>query len=546
LTEPTYPACIRNWATGTALAALAVAVLPLTATSALAADDDGRPTNVRVPDKDKAKDAPTLIGVARELIKDTENRPLPPPPPPPLPEVRDATVEQSGALYGPPAPKVEKGELSNVDWTQAPVIVPPALEEAVNLVTTNYPSALAGRAALRAAHSDVRAAQWLRFPSVSGNLSYLDASGSPEPQVAVEMPLWAGGRIDANIRRARASESASSAEYIETLLNLALTTSNTYFEVARLTQSEQLLAESLEVHNQLVETMQRRVGQEVSPIADLELARSRAAQIEQQYTVTKSQRNTALRVLAELIADPAFDLGPIPYYDPEYDLDRRDILEDQAVAFSPGLRRLRSEADVAREEVSVRKSQILPQLNAQYSYDEVFGSRVGVVVRAQSTGGLSQVSEVNSARLRVQSALENIRTTEQQLRRDIASDVIQYEAAKRRAAISRDATDTAARVSASYMRQFIAGRRSWLDVMNALREAVTAQLGRADAEVNVMSSASRLLLRSGRWRPVFDDDDVETFAERKRERIPIDDDGVEDMKDELEAATVPSARDATE
>jgi adhesin transport system outer membrane protein len=54
------------------------------------------------------------------------------------------------------------------------------------------------------------------------------------------------------------------------------------------------------------------------------------------------------------------------------------------------------------------------------------------------------------------------------------------------------------------MRQFIAGRRSWLDVMNALREAVTAQLSKADAEVVVMSTAARLLLRSGRWHPMFE------------------------------------------
>jgi adhesin transport system outer membrane protein len=42
---------------------------------------------------------------------------------------------------------------------------------------------------------------------------------------------------------------------------------------------------------------------------------------------------------------------------------------------------------------------------------------------------------------------------------------------------------TASNVSASYMRQFIAGRRSWLDVMNALREAVNAQIGLTDSEI---------------------------------------------------------------
>lgn len=408
------------------------------------------------------------------------------------------------ALYGPPAPKARDGALPGIGWPRAPAVVPPALDEAVNLVTENYPSALSARAALRAAASDVNAAKWLRFPSVQGNLAYLDDSGAPEPQLVVEAPVWSGGRIGASIRRAKASEDASSASYMETIQQLALTVSQTYFEIVRLTQTEQLLEDSLREHMRLVGTMERRVSQEISPLADLELARSRAAQIEQQYTTTVSQRETALRIMAELVADPAYDLGPIPYYNPEMDIANTDVLEDQAVAYDPTLRRLSAEADVARAELDTRKASLFPQLNAQYSYDDIFGSRVGMVLRAQTTGGLSQFSEVESARLRITAALESIRTAEQQLRRDIAADVIQFDAAKRRAAISTSASETAARVSASYMRQFIAGRRSWLDVMNALREAVTAQVGKAEAQVTAMSAATRLQLRSGRWHPVFD------------------------------------------
>lgn len=405
-------------------------------------------------------------------------------------------------FYGPPAPKARKGEIGNIGWTEPGGLVPPALEEAVNIVTEKYPSALSGRAALKAAASDVKTAKWLRFPTLNGNLQYLDDNASPLPQLVVEAPIWAGGRLTANIRRAKAREDASSAQYIETVLDLATTTSQAYFEIARLTEREQLLESSLKEHQALVATMERRVAQEISPLADLELARSRAAQIEQDYTNTVAQRRSTLRLLAELIADPTYDLGPIPTYRPEAMIDNRDALEEQAVAYSPSIQRLRAEADIARAELDTRRATIFPQLNAQYSYDDIFGSRVGVIVRAQNTGP-GQFSEVNSARLRIQSSLEAIRVEEQQLRRDIETALIQYEAAKRRAEISLSAASTASRVSASYTRQFIAGRRSWLDVMNALREAVSAEIARSDAEVTVMATATQLLLQSGRWRPVF-------------------------------------------
>jgi len=413
------------------------------------------------------------------------------------------TAGQGVEFYGPPSPRVEHGELAEISWPEAPREVPPSLEAAVNIVTRNYPSVKSGRAALRAASSDVKAAKWLRYPSLTGNLDYLDSDVKPDPRLIVESPIWTGGRISSNIRRAKASEDATSAEYVATVEQLAVTTSQTYFQIAALTQREQLLADSLKEHQRLVETMERRVQQEVSPLADLELARSRAAQIEQEYTSTRSQRETALRVMAELVADPSYDLGPIPLYNPQLDLPDREAFENQAAAYDPNLRRLGAQADIARAELDGRKASILPQVNAQYSYDNVYGSRVGVVVRAQTTGGLSQISEINSARLRIQSALENRRQAEQQLRRDVAADLIEYDAAKARASISTRASDTAARVSESYTRQFIAGRRSWLDVMNALREAVNAQIGKSDAEVSAQAAAVRLLLRSGRWRPDF-------------------------------------------
>jgi Outer membrane efflux protein len=80
-------------------------------------------------------------------------------------------------FYGPPAPKARKGEIGNIGWTEPNDFVPPALEEAVNIVTEKYPTVLSGRAALKAAASDVNAAKWLRFPTLNGNLQYQHSPG---------------------------------------------------------------------------------------------------------------------------------------------------------------------------------------------------------------------------------------------------------------------------------------------------------------------------------------------------------------------------------
>jgi adhesin transport system outer membrane protein len=424
--------------------------------------------------------------------------------------VTKADPAASPTVYGPPSPKSVHGKIPDIHWSPAPNGVPPALEEAIHIVTKNYPAAKSARAGLGAAASDVRSAKWQRFPRLSAGLDLARATrnqrelgNGPQPQLVVALPVWAGGRIGAEIRRTQALENATSAGYVETVQNLAINTSQTYFQIAQLVQREQLLSDSLREHMRLVGTMERRVQQEISPLADLELARSRAAQIEQEYTVTRAQRLTSLRVLAELIADPSYDLGPIPTYKPAV-LEKPEALEAEAAANDPELRRLTAEIGVADAAVDARKASILPQVDVQYSYDRIFKSQIGLAVRAQNNGGLSQFADVASARLRVQSAMEDARVADQQLRREIATDIIEYNAAKDRAAISTNASETASRVSESYMRQFIAGRRSWLDVMNALREAVNAQMGKSDAEVTAMAASVRLLLRSGRWHPIFE------------------------------------------
>jgi adhesin transport system outer membrane protein len=119
----------------------------------------------------------------------------------------------------------------------------------------------------------------------------------------------------------------------------------------------------------------------------------------------------------------------------------------------------------------------------------------------QASGGLSQLSAVTSANARYAQSLDQIQLAERQLRQEVANEVQNFDSAIRRALASREAAVSSQRVSQSYMRQFIAGRRSWLDVMNSLRESVTAQSSLAQAEITAMSTSVRLQLRSGRWQP---------------------------------------------
>lgn len=425
-------------------------------------------------------------------------------------DVATGTGMASGkGVYGPPKPNIVSTELADASWQDPPAEVSSILRDVVQSISTSHPAARAAQAQFRAATSDVSGAQWQRFPSVStqlsyGNLGQQSESNSIAPTVTVDMPLWAGGRIDATQNRARAQQWVAFMALNETLQALALNVAQTYFDILRLSRREELLGESIRAHEQLVETMERRVRQEVSPFSDLELAQSRLAQIRQEADIMRAQRLASQRFFIELAGQESFDFTTFPTTLPEPVAYEWQGVESEALSYDPSLRRQSALADVAKADGAITKASIFPQVSAQYSYNDLFGSRLGLVVRLQSIGGISQFSAVESARLRVDGAIAQIAGVQRQVRQQISNDVIENEAALARLQNSSVAAATAGRIKDSYMRQFISGRRSWLDVMNSLRESVNAQLSEVDATASASASAVRIAIRTGAWRPFND------------------------------------------
>jgi adhesin transport system outer membrane protein len=379
--------------------------------------------------------------------------------------------------------------------------VPPlGVNALIDQAVKTHPSVAAAEASVRAASADVRSAKWQRFPSVSIEGLFLNQqSNRLQPQVVTEQPLWSGGRISGTIRRAEIRENAALAAYDEAVLAIASSTAQAFYEVYRWRERNALLSVSLEQHNRMVATMERRVAQEVSPISDLELARTRALQVEQQLFQGTAQERSALNALRELVGDPLLSLiGSSPEVETWPILDDAKVI-DQSLNFSPNLKRLKLEAQALGAEARITRASILPQLSSQYSYNDTLGHRVGIVFKAQSDGGLSRFAAAEAARRRVEAGELQIVAGERRLRDQLFALLREYESATSRVAGSVKASDAAQRITESYLRQFTSGRRTWLDVMNAVREETAAKTDAVEARIAGVSSLARLLLLSGQW-----------------------------------------------
>jgi adhesin transport system outer membrane protein len=407
-------------------------------------------------------------------------------------------------VYGPPdltAPAVATGV--------RPAAISPALFAAVEQATADYPAIASSRVSVSASRADVRAAKNLRLPSLGLQGVALGAGkGDLGTTVVVDQPLFTWGRIGAGIDAAEARRQASIAKVGENVMQVALDLTDAYFDLARAARREAILAKGAEEQDLLVESIQRRVDQQVSPRSDLELARSRAAQVRQQLATTKAERQSALMRLYQFVGDTSFDPGNVPTYDPAVHHPDPTNAFEQAVACSPKRERLLAEADAARAQAKVAKASALPQLSAEVTYNQIIGARAGLAVTAQTGGGLSAFASADAARLRADSAAIDVATSDRELKEQLNADLIENAAARDQIASSIAASRSAAEVTDSFKRQFITGRRTWLDVMNAVREANQAELTEADAEISAMASAARILLRTCRWQPQGDSMDM--------------------------------------
>lgn len=368
-----------------------------------------------------------------------------------------------------------------------------------------HPSGAAARAEVAAAESQVRGARLSRLPGVSME-SFADqnANGRFVTALAVEQPIWSGGRIRAGLRQSESRLDAAQARLDEVSLDLAVRAVEAYVGVQMQQRRAEVLERSLDEHQRLVESMQRRVEQQISPASDLELARSRSRQTEIDAIAARAGAEVALLRLRQLVGDDRVEVRARLRVPDELPAFRPSEVVESAVAFDPRRRRMEAEADVAAADVTLARSELFPQIGARYVHhlgDTELDDRLGLTVRMQTGGGFSRLAAVGAARELERAARLAIDTVVLEQRETVLAVLAENLAARQRVAAGFEATLAAQSVTESFLRQFAAGRRTWPEVLNAVRETVSAELASVEAESNAVSSYLRLLLISGAWRP---------------------------------------------
>jgi adhesin transport system outer membrane protein len=380
----------------------------------------------------------------------------------------------------------------------------------LNLTFQGNPALRSQAQLVQASQAEIRGANWQFFPTPSVSVEQVNASqndssyNSKDGRVLtlrLQQPLWTGGRLTAGVGRAEAGMAAAQAQMEETRQQLALRTIQAWGEWKAGQQKLAALRGSVQTHQRLVALIQRRIDGGVSALADEVLAQGRLEQTLADAMAAQSQLTAALAKLESLtgqrVADEQVGAYSVSAVEP---VGQLAPLLDNAWMNSPTAMKLRAQVRQQELDVEIRKAQLLPEVYARAEHQQgsftSFGpssaNRFFIGLSATPGAGLSALSGVDAAVARLQSFQSELDATRRSLIEQVSLEhVSALTQAQRRVSLRSGLSSTQAMVD-SWDRQFLAGRKTWVEVMNAARELAQAQTVLAEVEVGYVVATWRL------------------------------------------------------
>ena len=390
------------------------------------------------------------------------------------------------------------------------------LNDLIIQVIESYPDVLAKKSNQDAAGTDFLAAKLRFLPSLqvskqnttinfaNGNSGYL-----PSSNIQANMPVFYGGANFAGLAQARAALSSADFQILETQADVTRRVIAAYSEWYKAYLKILALKSGIDETDKLVTLITRRYDAGVAALADKNLAVSRREMMLADLADQESNEQKSLTAISQLVGQPitrADLVGDvaIPLVPPQ-----REELLLHALDANPTVNRYKQDAIAAQNAAEVARAQTLPQISFQMqrqignSYAPGYPgyNAAGLVLTYTGGGGFSNVASTFSAYSRGKSAEISIETTKRDLTNQVNADYDDYESGRKKVRNLTQAEELVSGLAKSFDRQYMIGKKSWMDLMNEVREKYQAQAALADSKGNLLSTSWRLLTYSGDLYP---------------------------------------------
>ncbi|STZ64241.1 type I secretion outer membrane protein, TolC family [Moraxella lacunata] len=373
--------------------------------------------------------------------------------------------------------------------------------------TQTHPLVNAAKADEMAAVEGMKAAKLGLLPAPTISAGH-DKDDGLVSTIAIRQPLWTGGRLTAQINQSIYDNKAANAYVFEQQNTVAKNTIDIWRGYIYAVALQELYADSLARLKEFEAMMERRVAQGVSAKIELDLVKNRIYQDQNSLQNAIEQERVAAARLSQLIGE---ELGEKKYNITMKSLT--DYAKAQSVNFEtqvfgnsgshhPSVVRQHFQVEAAKQEAKAQAAGRYPNIYAQYQHtfehdnneDE---GEFSLGMSYDPGAGFSSLALTRAANARAMSLTQTQEATRRTVMEGLQTQYQEFTSARDREQSIKLAIDGAKLVVDSYGRQFIAGRKSWLEVLNAVREHTQYEQQLLEVQSQMVASFYKLQVDFG-------------------------------------------------
>ncbi|MEX8498689.1 MAG: TolC family protein [Leptothrix ochracea] len=368
----------------------------------------------------------------------------------------------------------------------------------------NHPSVRKTIADREASVAGVDEARAHYLPTLSGQTNQGADPNVTWGLIRLQQPIWAGGKIDAGVDVAESKLSSSEWAVLESRRQLMEQATAAYVAVIG---NKALLAtaqDGVNAHEKLLDLIRRRREGGVASDADIRLAEARLASVRTQAKDLAGQVRRQELELSILTAGHAKADAPLPSLYMNWEAPQE--LLTQAREASPLIRRKRQDVVTVTHETEVHQGERWPVISLRVDSDvgptpTVYNqprTRAGIYAEANvDGGGFVGYQRIKADAARLLAAQEDVAAASFEVDRRVQIMLNDRDLATQQLGDHQVVVQTQEMSLESSLRLYDAGRKNWVDVLNAQRELLDARLNRDRAKMTANDAELRIAVMCG-------------------------------------------------
>lgn len=397
-------------------------------------------------------------------------------------------------------------------WAQTgvsqPGVEPLTVEALYAAVNQTHPLMQAARLEAQAGVIDVSAIERQRWPALSAVLESNtgNTTSRPTQSLRVQQNLWDGGLVASRVSEAENQVVIGQFKVQLQQRQLFLQITNAWQTLLAAHARVRVAEKTLDRLQGFKVQMQRRVDAEASSSIDLVLANSR--QLQTQVELDAAQRNlkVALLKLEQLSGEvnlrqrlPTVASFPslrsaAPFVE---QLQQTDW--NASAASAPAVQIARSDVISAQNRLRIKEAERWPQLYVRVDqplgHPTLNANHSAVIFAGMSYtpgAGFANVVEAQALATRVAKSEQSVVAAMKDIQETLQNDREEFLNAYAQISALEKSVSGSGMVLASFERQFQANRKTWLDLLNQVRELAQNEYALVDAQASLVGARLRL------------------------------------------------------